>query len=754
MCFCSLNAHEAHKGVKLNGPTVFKVGWNTRGINTADINNDGLLDIAVLNNDKARIDFFFQKKDKDKQPDRVTSIRKNKWEPILEDHPFVPASLITGESMISLTLGDLNNDNITDLAYLYKDGNLNIHIQSSNGSWGEVQKIRDLPLLSWHDSLKILDINNDNKNDLILLGEGVLMVWFQTESGSLEQDQEYFLTSDSPTWSNFVDINDDKLKDFLYYTPNTEEHGLRCRLQTSNRNFGPELQFKLKTRSPINFSGNLLSKDNTGFVSVNNKTKEIEFFELNHSEKPNSPFEFQPKIYATGLDVKSASNYTFTDINNDSRKDVIVTDQNTANITIYQQDENGEFLHSTKHPSLRGIQSIVSGDFMHTGNNELLIVSEKEKIAGISTLNKKNELSFPKPLELKGGPLYAQSADLNNDGYPEVIIIEKDERIYNIQIFEWNTKENNFDVKTVALAKLKRAPNSLFTFDLNQNGRLDIIVNLPKDSSILLVQDEDGSFKEVAKDSPIKKSLFNELSADAYCSIDINNDKKHELLIRGEGFFRAVTMTPSNEIKILGQYNTKNGDSAISSPIITKAFNNKENIFFYDPVEATFQFLQKKSSDYEYNQTLETNGLSLLQSSIELDKDKNSRILLFGQEQFWTIIPNADHWSLNRKFTFETNLKDISPTFTHTIDFDNDGQSELILLDAVSHMLEILKFSKQSNSWESIMHFFVFDENLHYEGRTGAPFEPREIISGDFNNDSKVDFALLVHDRILIYSQD
>ena len=52
------------------------------------------------------------------------------------------------------------------------------------------------------------------------------------------------------------------------------------------------------------------------------------------------------------------------------------------------------------------------------------------------------------------------------------------------------------------------------------------------------------------------------------------------------------------------------------------------------------------------------------------------------------------------------------------------------------------------------MHFTVFDENFHYQGRKGSPLEPREMVVSDLNGDTKDDFALLVHDRILIYYQE
>jgi hypothetical protein len=48
----------------------------------------------------------------------------------------------------------------------------------------------------------------------------------------------------------------------------------------------------------------------------------------------------------------------------------------------------------------------------------------------------------------------------------------------------------------------------------------------------------------------------------------------------------------------------------------------------------------------------------------------------------------------------------------------------------------------------------VFEQNLHYQGRTGSNVEPREVVIADLTGDGKLDFALLVHDRILFYPQE
>ena len=83
---------------------------------------------------------------------------------------------------------------------------------------------------------------------------------------------------------------------------------------------------------------------------------------------------------------------------------------------------------------------------------------------------------------------------------------------------------------------------------------------------------------------------------------------------------------------------------------------------------------------------------------------------------------------------------------------DADGVEELLALD--SHQTRILQIltANGRGEWESALHFAVFETDPHYQGRAGARSEPREMLVTDLNSDERPDVALLVHDRLLIYT--
>jgi len=70
-----------------------------------------------------------------------------------------------------------------------------------------------------------------------------------------------------------------------------------------------------------------------------------------------------------------------------------------------------------------------------------------------------------------------------------------------------------------------------------------------------------------------------------------------------------------------------------------------------------------------------------------------------------------------------------------------------------SRVLQLLAWSP-TQGFEPMLHFRVFDADPHYEGKTGTPTEPREVLVADVTGDGRNDLVLLVHDRVLVYPQE
>ena len=72
--------------IRLDGPEVAKIAWDSGAAVPADFDNDGRLDLALINNENAKLVILYQRNPgagKDSAKQRVVS--RNRWEPVLEE---------------------------------------------------------------------------------------------------------------------------------------------------------------------------------------------------------------------------------------------------------------------------------------------------------------------------------------------------------------------------------------------------------------------------------------------------------------------------------------------------------------------------------------------------------------------------------------------------------------------------------------------------------------------------------------------
>ena len=109
--------------------------------------------------------------------------------------------------------------------------------------------------------------------------------------------------------------------------------------------------------------------------------------------------------------------------------------------------------------------------------------------------------------------------------------------------------------------------------------------------------------------------------------------------------------------------------------------------------------------------------------------------------------------SLKVESRYLTDLPKIRHNGIECGDFNNDGVQDLVCLDGKKNLLEFVTIDPKNQKWKSSLHFEVFEKNLHYQGKKGGLYEPREGLIADLNGDGLDDLAFLVHDRLLIYMQ-
>ena len=91
--------------LSFSGPEVLKLDWNTRSLNVSDMNNDGLNDLILINNDTAKIEILYQLSEGEAVESQKQQLNRNRWEPVLEDARFESEAVTIGFPLFDLTVG-------------------------------------------------------------------------------------------------------------------------------------------------------------------------------------------------------------------------------------------------------------------------------------------------------------------------------------------------------------------------------------------------------------------------------------------------------------------------------------------------------------------------------------------------------------------------------------------------------------------------------------------------------------------------
>ncbi|HCN30682.1 MAG TPA: hypothetical protein DIT64_18515, partial [Verrucomicrobiales bacterium] len=228
----------AAEGLYFDGPEVVKLDWNTTALRSADFNGDGLPDLALINRDRARIEFLFQRKDGPKAGEPERTSREDRWNPVLELSRLDKKPLVIGRRAHALAVGDWNGDGRPDIAFTTDEKKLFLRIQAAAGDWTSNTEFTLDSVSEDPESLHAADLNGDGRTDLALLTETRLHVWLQSASGAWSDGKTYALGQNGCGGLRQADLDGDGLTDLCYTSPDAD--AVFVRLQQKGCVFGQE----------------------------------------------------------------------------------------------------------------------------------------------------------------------------------------------------------------------------------------------------------------------------------------------------------------------------------------------------------------------------------------------------------------------------------------------------------------------------------------------------------------------------------
>ena len=750
----ALSAQETPNPIRLDGPEVARLAWDTRGMVQADFDVDGRLDVALINNENSKLILLYQRvPGSPALTGGQRAVSRDRWEPQLEDSRFQKVSLPSDQRHSAMAAGDFDGDGRPDLALTGAADALTVRFQGETAGFSKTWTYRNFEPLQSTRSMVAADLNQDGKTDLAVLAKSKLLLFFQQGAGGFAEPVSYLTTEEKAGGLMAEDVDGDKKPDLLYIAA-SGEGSLRVRLQTTPGAFSAEMSLDYKLPA----YGLTTSRDAAGQLVLNRINAKSRLVER-HTLMMKSPGAVQngkllPTLHAPPGGTKNAL-HAMGDFNGDGLMDIAQADGKSAAVSLYLQQSDGSFAEPQSFPSLAGINGLAA-IIPAAGQPALVVVTSAKEGLGISRLSKEGRLEFPVVQPLEGTPSGVLSVK-RPDGVTLPVVLTEKEKSWSLQTFT-PSASGPWSANVQPLKMLKREPNGIRAGDLNGDGRDDLLILLPKDPALLLMAKADGpGYADPLKETPSIKAQLSDLTPERIGLIDLNNDQRAEILTGATGYARSLRLTPENtDIAILDQCNARNPDDKLTIPVLADADGDgTPELLFQEAGTAFWQVLRKDSAGVWRTTTrLEADPTeSTAAFPVPLGKEARPYLLAFAKDRFWTAPLAGDRPALSLTASYETDLKGSSYFQVIPADLDHDGKEELVAFDVTTKLLEVLHPGGISGEgWKSLLHFVLFEENIHFRGRKGED-DVREVLTGDFSGDGKTDLLLLVHDRILLYPQ-
>jgi FG-GAP-like repeat len=706
-----------------------------------------------VNNDRSAIDLLFQVKP-GAAPEKPRAYRTNRWEPVLEDARFRKSSVTTGVNVYDLATGDFNGDGRIDLAYTGDPQVLTLRYQEKDGTWTE-KRIQEAPVPSQMvGSFRAGDVDGDKRTDLVMLGQKELALFFQDKSGDLAAPERYALPDDSCYGLELLDVNGDGRIDIVYLCSNTRD-ALRVRLQVADRQFGPEQAYAIKpSRCTLQTLQTANAKSPAVFAFAQEATGQFEEFKLATAKAAESGLMLRPRVFSPRPGSKTSSAYALGDINGDGQIDVVVSDPDGAQVFIYLRQRDGGFTRPERYPVFSDARSVATGDWDGDGRADVFVASPKEQSVGVASFTKDGRLSYPQPLPITGRPVAIAVGRLEAKSPLTLAVAREEKGKRTLEL--WVKKSDSAELaKTVELPGLKADPRAVRFFDLNQDGKMDLLVFATLDTMRIFVQSADGNFSDVTTAPGFRRGLVDNLEPAAVTFGDVDGDQKSELIVSSGNFSRALRLNEKNELTVVDQFNARDSVAEVATTlIIPQGGKGKPAVVLYDRKTDGFQTLRpNEQSLYQVVDTAPAGKIESLGAELIANPKGGPEAFIFGKDRFWWMPLNRGDFAVETVATHATDLPEIHYSDVVVGDLNNDGIAEAVCIDPEKNVIEILG-RDVDHGWESRLHFKVFETDEHFQGMKGPPQEPRETYIADVTGDGKKDLILLVHDRVLLYPQD
>jgi len=750
-------AHAAEKDLDhrsyrfgFTGPEAFPIDNAIGHLRSGDIDGDGLVDLVVANNLKARVALLLNQTGKPVS-DPVATPSKTDINELPPDARFKIESITSEKRIASLLLTDLNGDGLPDLAYVGEPKPIELVVHYSRGKlqWDAPKRwqIEDAQLVP--DSLAAGDLNADGRIDVALLADTHVAVLYQKEDKTLGEPEKQPFTGTIRVLK-LEDVTGDGLKDMVLAHPDNA-NPVRFRIQSSSGQLGPELHFAsppIRSLAVEDLDGDKRAEVITigatsGRASVANLAR------MPSAKLTGSLQQGQFQVLAFGRSGKARRGVAWGDLNADEMPDLLIAQPETGQLTLHLQQAGGDLGPARVFPSLAGVQQIAVLNSGAGKPAEIFLLSPDERQTGRTRLTPEGRIPFPEPVGVEGKPL-VMTAGTWKPGQPNgvAVITESGER----QLSILNPDGSSASRITLPVT-FKATPTELVFHDLDQDGLNDLIALIPYEKLKVFRQQADK--EPVILDLALPGGAMEQPWAS---QADVDGDGRSELLLGQRNFVRAVILKKDESdtwvLAVKDQINGVSSASRISGAAALPLSGGKsEAVFLLDAEKKALSVCERDPSSVwratasvplPFSDFTELRPLALGGSVV------NGLACVGNSAAAWLSM-SGEVWELTERDTYETPVKQGRLSGTFAGDLNSDGRRDLVFLETSKSHVDIAAFSEArkivpGNRWQ------VFEERS-FRSRRSEGVEPREALVADLDGDKRPDLAVIVHDRVLVYCQ-
>jgi hypothetical protein len=753
----AVHGETATNTYSFSGREIYPIDQEISQLHVADLDGDGLNDIIVANNLRAKINVLYNLTGKtnraDEQPARKLEINE-----LPPDARFRIDSIPCDERISAMAVVDLNGDGRPDIVYYGDARDLTVIYNEGTNGWSEPKRWRIDDGRLDANALATGDLNGDGRTDVALLGDnGALYFLPQLADHTLGEPQKISY-SGTPKAVQIIDVDGDGRDDLLLVDFDSPTP-FRFRLQNAAGQLGPEIFFK--TQPIRSFCADNLEGNKKLFVVTIGQVSgraEVSQFTRKPAEVLSGAFRRgQFQVLPLNKTDVAQRGLLWADVNGDGRPDLLVAEPESGQLSVYLQQPDGSLAAPKTFPSLAGVSQLAVADWNNSGQPEIFLLSRDENAVGMTQFDKNGRLPFPTLIPLDGKPLAMAVGALKPGAKPTLaVIVDKDgQRSLVTRTADGKTRSQKLS------DSFKSNPTTLAIQDVNQDGLADLVVLIPYEKIKVLIQKPAGDFDEEDVDPP-----GGALEQPWMAAADVDGDGKTELLLPQKNFVRAVvleqeaktqdsTNKPAWVFHVHDQINGASSDSRIiGATSAANGTNTAPSIFLLDAEHKQLTLCERDAAgvwQVVRNVELPMADFAGLQS-VALGGTNAQSVVFPGQNAVAWLPLAGDEWEFTALDGYDTPIKDGFLNDVIAGDLTGSGRKDLIFMETAKNYLDLVSFSPNhklvpGDRWQ------VFEQHTFRSAANALP-EPREAVVADVTGDKKNDLIVLVHDRILVYPQE